>query len=288
MTNLLKYIYAKKETELFDIKEHYYSADKKFDLVKDVVSFANNTNNNDKYIAFGIIDNTWKVIGVKEEEIPQISNIEQLINQYVEPDLHIGLESCIIDDKNVIAIKIYGYNTNRPYIIKKTSINNGKSHVRCGEIYLRKGTINCIANRIDIDEIYAMKENLHISLKTDDIRINSVTDTMKSESYLSLDIQINNNTKEDYNIVKVRLRIKIGNEIIVLEECKETIGEISNKDRYFINKNRPLIIQQRSTCFRCINFRVQQNLIKKIKQIGINDIEILVNEGKDEKDYKLK
>lgn len=288
MTNLLEYIRAKKETELFDIKEHYYSADKKFDLVKDVVSFANNTNNNDKYIAFGIIDKTWEVIGVQEKDIPQISDIEQLLNQYVEPNLQISLESCNINNKIVIAIKIYGNNTNRPYIIKKTSTNNGKSCIRIGEIYLRKGTMNCIANRIDIDEIYALKDNIHISLKTDEIKFNSVIDAIKSESYLSLDIQFHNNTKENFNIVKARLKIKTGNEIIVLEDCKETIGQISSNDRYFINKNKSLIIQQRSSCFRCLNFRVKQDLIKKIKQTGINFIELLVNEGKDEKDYKLK
>lgn len=285
----MQYINAKKETELFDIKEHYYSTDKKFDLVKDVVSFANNSNNIDKYIAFGIIDKTWQVIGVKEEEIPQISDIEQLLNQYVEPNLQISLESCIIDNnKTVIAIKIHGENTNRPYIIKKTSTNCGKSYIRCGEIYLRKGTMNCIATRIDIDEIYALKDNFHISLKTDEIKLNRVIDTIKSESYLSLNIQIHNNTKEDYVIVKARLRIKMGNEIIVLEDCKETVGQISSDDRYFINKSKPLIIQQRSVCFRYFNFRVKQDIIKKIKQTDINSIEILVNEGKDEKDYELK
>lgn len=288
MTNLLKYINDKKETELFDIKEYYYSPDKKFDLVKDVVSFANNINNIDKYIAFGISDKTWQVIGVKEEEIPQISDIEQLLNQYVEPNLQISLESCIIDNKTVIAIKIHGGNTNRPYIIKKTSTNIGKSYIRCGEIYLRKGTMNCIANRIDIDEIYALKDNFHISLKTNEIKLNPVIDTIKTELYLSLNIQIHNNTKEDYNIVKARLRIKMGNEIIVLENCKETVGQISSNDRYFINKNKPLIIQQRSACFRYFNFRVKQDIIKKIKQIGINSIELLVNEGKYEKDYELK
>lgn len=288
MKDLLEYINAKKETEVFDIKEHYYLADKKFDLVKDVVSFANNTNNNDKYIAFGIKDGTWQVIGVKEEEIPQISDIEQLLNQYVEPNLVIGLESCTINNIIVRAIKISGDNTNRPYIIKKTSTNNGKSNIRCGEIYIRKGTMNCIANRLDIDEIYALKENLHVCFKTNGIKFNCVTDTTKSESYLSLDIQFHNNTKENYNIVKVRLRIKMDNKIIVLEDCKETVGQISSDDRYLINKSKPLIIQQKSACFRFLNFRIEQNLKNQINKLGIDSIEILINDGNDEKDYELK
>lgn len=288
MTNLLKYINAKKETEIFDIKEHYYSTDKKFDLVKDVVSFANNKNNNDKYIAFGIKDKTWQIIGVKENEFPQISDIEQLLNQYVEPNLQISLEFCVINNKTVIAIKIHGDNTNRPYIIKKTSPCVGKCFIRCGEIYLRKGTMNCIATRIDIDEFYAFKNNLYICLKTDEIKINNVIDTLKSENYLSLEIQFNNNLKANYCIQKIRLKIKIGNEIVVLDECKESIGTISNNDRFFINKNRPIIIQQSSTYIRYLNFRVDQNFINKIKKEGIKSIDILINDGKDEKDYKLK
>ena len=39
MTDLLEYINAKRETELFDIKEHYYSTDKKFDLIKDIDTY---------------------------------------------------------------------------------------------------------------------------------------------------------------------------------------------------------------------------------------------------------
>ena len=287
MTDLLEYINAKRETELFDIKEHYYSTDKKFDLIKDVSSFANNKNNSDKYIAFGIKDKTWRVIGVKESDIPQISDIEQLLNQYIEPNLQISLESCTLKNKTVIAIKIHGDNTNRPYIIKKTSPNNGKSCIRCGEIYLRKGTMNCIANRVDIDEIYALNNNLDVCLKTEDIKIKEVIGLLKSEKYLSLDVQFNNSLKENYNIQKIHLKIKINNEIVVLDECKESIGTISNSDRYFINKNRPLIIQQSSTCFRYLNFRVEQNFVNKIKQESIKSIEILINEGKDEKDYKL-
>lgn len=148
--------------------------------------------------------------------------------------------------------------------------------------------MNCIANRIDIDEIYALKENFHISLKGDEMKLNSVIDTIKSESYLSLDIQFHNNTKENYNIVKVRLRIKMDKEFVVLEDCKETIGQINSSDRYFINKNNPLIIPQKSTYFRFLNFRVNQDFIKKIKQLGVDSVEIVVNEGKDEKGYKLK
>lgn len=288
MTKLLEYICAKKETDVFDIKEHYYTADKKFDLIKDVVAFANNSNNSDKYIAFGIKDKDWQIVGVKEGDVPQISDIEQFLNQYIEPSLHVNLESCTINKKTIMAINILGNNTNRPYIIQKTSPNNGKSYIRSGEIYIRKGTINCIANRIDIDAIYALKDNLQIYLKDDDVKINFVTDTLKSEKYLSLDIQFNNNSKENYNIQKIRLRIKTGNEIVVLDECKESVGEISCNDCYFINKNKPLIIQQNSTCFRFLNFRVEQNFINKIREDNIQSIEVLINDGKNEKDYKLK
>ena len=45
MINLSVCINDKKETELLEIKEQYYSTDKKFDLIKDVAAFANNLNN---------------------------------------------------------------------------------------------------------------------------------------------------------------------------------------------------------------------------------------------------
>lgn len=49
-------IQNKQENEFVDFKQFYYHEDKKYDLIKDIVSFSNEVTSVDKYIVFGIIN----------------------------------------------------------------------------------------------------------------------------------------------------------------------------------------------------------------------------------------
>ena len=49
---IIDLIEGKRENEFVDYKEFYYDAEKNYDLIKDVVSFANETTSRDKFIVF--------------------------------------------------------------------------------------------------------------------------------------------------------------------------------------------------------------------------------------------
>ena len=51
---IVELIKRNKETDFVDFKEFFYNNEKKHDLIKDVVSFANNVNVKNKYIIFEI------------------------------------------------------------------------------------------------------------------------------------------------------------------------------------------------------------------------------------------
>ena len=52
--NIIAYINKQTENENFDVKRCYYHEKKKYDLIKDVLAFANSSSAGDKYIVFNI------------------------------------------------------------------------------------------------------------------------------------------------------------------------------------------------------------------------------------------
>ena len=61
---IIQLVLAQEENNQVDFKRCYYADDKKYDLIKDVVSFANNIKNHNKYIIFGIRNSTKEVEGL--------------------------------------------------------------------------------------------------------------------------------------------------------------------------------------------------------------------------------
>lgn len=61
---IIDLIVAHDENDQVDFKKEYYSKEKKYDLIKDIVSFANNTKPKDKYIVFGVENSSWIPTGV--------------------------------------------------------------------------------------------------------------------------------------------------------------------------------------------------------------------------------
>ena len=45
----------------------------KTEFIKDFISFANATSREDEYIIFGVCDDTREIVGIREKEIPDIS-----------------------------------------------------------------------------------------------------------------------------------------------------------------------------------------------------------------------
>lgn len=159
---ILKLINGNKETDFVDFKEYYYSNEKKHDLIKDVVSFANNVNVKNKYIIFGVVNSTGKIKGVQPESLPDVSDIIDFLRVYVEPFVEVELDSFEYQGVTIAYLTVLSSNTDRPYIIKKEYKKRSDIYLRQGEIYIRKGASNFIACRADLDKIYANKGTLEV------------------------------------------------------------------------------------------------------------------------------
>ena len=77
---IIEYINKKIETNVFDAKQSYYHSKKKFDLIKDVVAFANSSSVDDKYIVFNIDNTTFKLSNMDISSLPDVSEIDNLLN----------------------------------------------------------------------------------------------------------------------------------------------------------------------------------------------------------------
>lgn len=160
---IVELIKRNKETDFVDFKEFFYNNEKKHDLIKDVVSFANNVNVKNKYIIFGVVNSTGEIKGVQPKSLLDISDIIDFLRVYVEPFVEVELDSFEYQDVTIAYLTVLSSNTDRPYIIKKEYQKRNNIYLRQGEIYIRKGASNFIACRADLDEIYANKGTLEVS-----------------------------------------------------------------------------------------------------------------------------
>lgn len=188
---LIQYIESQHECEWLDFKEKFYIIKhNKEAFIKDIVSFANNLQAKDKYIILGVEDGNHSVCGIPPDTIPDISILENLLVEKVEPQITIFLGSFFIENKLIAFIKIPCSNKNQPYIIK-----NECGSVKQGDIYIRKGSINVKATRRDLDDIYTNRHQQYIIPYDDSIIIEPIyiKDSLVGDpTYGRLEIEIKN------------------------------------------------------------------------------------------------
>lgn len=283
MEELKKLLSLQRENECLDIKEKFYEKDKKYDLVKDICSFLNNSANKNKYIVFGIKDGTWKVVGVDGQCKIEISNIQQLLNQYIEPDIIIDVGELKTDGKTLVFIEINKDNFDRPYIIKKSASINNREIIREGQIYIRKGATNLIANRKDIDNMYNQK--LSFSIRIDEkINIIKILDQLKEKNYFSLNIDLINELEKDFVIESVCLKIETDKRIIFLDKAIASICIMSYKDKLVIDKTNPITIYAKSEINRYLNFFVSDDIMKILNEENLKNLKLIFNkQGRNER-----
>lgn len=84
------FIDEKQENEFIDFKLRTYGKDLvNSELVKDVVAFANGEAKGDKYIIFGVADETKEIVGISDDEKFEPSVIENSLDGRVEPRIRI-------------------------------------------------------------------------------------------------------------------------------------------------------------------------------------------------------
>ena len=288
MEELKRLLSFQRENEYLDIKKKFYEKDKKYDLVKDVCSFLNNCVDKDKYIVFGIKDDTWEVVGVDGQPKIEISNVQQLLNQYIEPNVMIDVGELKINGKTLAFIEIKKDNFDRPYIIKKSASISNREIIREGQIYIRKGATNLIANRKDIDNMYSQK--LSFSTRIDEnINIIKVLDQLKEKCYFSLNIDLVNELEKDYVVESVCLKIETDKRILFLDKAIASMYIMSYKDKLVIDKTNPITIYAKSEMNRYLNFFVSDDIIKILDEENLKDLKLIFNkQGRNERLFYIK
>ena len=114
----------------------------KEEFIESVVAFANGKGG---AILIGVDDKS-NVIGFNKDKIEE--HIINIIRSQCDPFIEPELQSVEIDDKPIIVVRI-NEGTNKPYTLR----NRG--------VYVRSGSTDRIASRIELDEFYK-KENNHI------------------------------------------------------------------------------------------------------------------------------
>lgn len=195
------------ETTYVDFKRDFYRSLKGTDFPKDICAFANLTSRSDRYIIFGVDDKTRQVVGVRPETIPTVDTMDNYLSNTVEPFVNIDVDSFEYKGKTVAYIKISKHNEDQPYVIKENCGVKGK--VEKGDIYLRKGTCNLKATRMDLDRMYKYRGSLDIKIYDDTITLKT-----GAKSYGTVYVDISNSKTAGVLIPQGQITLKCGREII--------------------------------------------------------------------------
>ena len=223
---IIDLIDAQAENDQVDFKKEYYSKEKKYDLIKDIVSFANNTKPKDKYIVFGIENSSWLPTGINPSSLPDISEINDLLHIYVEPFIDVEIGHFDYKGITIGFIRIPHNGLNRPYMISKEYSKNKVTSLRKGEIYIRKGASNFICERNDLDDIYFNRGSLNIDFYTTEIIISNIRITNKSYLMGQVRFVLQNNTPKTIVFDDVKVNIHCGSNL--LEHTTEFIDDQKN------------------------------------------------------------
>lgn len=278
---IINLIISQDENDQVNFKKEYYSKEKKYDLIKDIVSFANNIKPKDKYIVFGVENSTWNVLGIDRASLPDISEINNLLHSYVEPFIDVELGYLDYQGVTIGFIRIPHHDLNRPYVISKEYNKNKGVFLRKGEIYTRKGATNFIAERSDLDCIYHNKGTLDINLYTKELSFSNIR--INGNSYLTGQVRciIQNNTPKTIVIDSIHIFVHCGSNLI-----EHTVEFIDDQKSVFIKMPEslsqiPMQISSGDSLQKTVYFEISEiaaiNLNKKANELS--DVSVSIEIG---------
>ena len=267
-----------KESDIVDFKEIYYHEVKKYDLIKDIISFANNVAVENKYIIFGVSDNERKIIGVDLTTIPDISEINQLIKTYCDPFILIDIEKVQIDGKYIVSIIIKNSNRQQPYVIAKDFQSNNRIVLHEGDIYVRKSANNFRALRNDLEMIYKKRYFVELISLNKRVLFKPIEINRIKKKYCCVPLSIVNNTEHSFvfNSIKIKWLYNDSNvtsEVEFIDDDKEKFKEYPIR----IEK-KPYALGARSQDIKVLYFSVSDgfcDIIKK-KQDGQQKLKLQI------------
>lgn len=151
LDDLLKY---ENEHTMLDFKAIEYKKDKFTELLKDVMSMANNQSKGDGRIVFGVkvkSNGHRDFIGLDSENMTDAATYQQLVEENIEPSMEIEYNPYRYKDVKLGILKIKSCN-NPPYMMKKDY-----GALTKGDSFIRIGTHTRRLTRTDFDKIQESK-----------------------------------------------------------------------------------------------------------------------------------
>lgn len=285
---IIEYINKKIETNVFDAKQSYYHSKKKFDLIKDVVAFANSSSVDDKYIVFNIDNTTFKLSNMDISSLPDVSEIDNLLNEYCEPKIDVELNKFNYNGGQIAYLKVCSSNLDFPYMIKKNFEFNGKIKLSQGQIYIRRGATNSIANRSDLDILINKRVSRVTKIESQSIEPRRIVVDNKSVLMYSSSFIFRNSANVNYLIKSAKIILKTPENIFSIK-----VAFIGNSDILtFVSKefldNKSFNIDANSTIEKSAFFEItkeckdilmkhQDKITGELILADVNDVEVISN-----------
>lgn len=211
-SRVIELIEARRETGIIDFKRDFYKRLEGSDFPKDIAAFANIDTDEDRFIIFGVEDKTREVYGIDPLLFPSTDTLDNYIEKTLDPFVTIESDIFKYKGKAVGYIKICATNDNPPYMIKKTC--GPKMKLEKGDIFIRKGTCNQKAGRMDIDAMYARNGDCTVRFFDNFITVNG-NGCENAEFTASLRVELENGKHRSVLISGGRIRISSGKRYVI-------------------------------------------------------------------------
>ncbi|WP_043110748.1 ATP-binding protein [Paenibacillus pasadenensis] len=201
---VLMLIDSKREDDYWDFKVKYHS--NSANLLHDIICMANNRVDRDAYIIFGVVDGTYEVVGVKDDENRRTQQhmIDFLKDKKFVSGIRprVEVRNFIISGLEVDVLVIKN-STDTPYYLTEDYKDQGRI-VRANHIYTRVGDTNTDINRsADINNVeYLWKKRFLLTRSP----LEQVLKRLENKS------EWKNGEGGYYNCIKPEFTITINNE----------------------------------------------------------------------------
>ena len=254
------------EDDTVDFKRQYYHDAKKHDLIKDLISFANASSLEEKYIIIGVDDQSRDILGVSENAIPDISNINQIIRTYCDPFVDIELEQFVVNDKRIAAIVIKNTNLQKPYVVSKDYSYKDKVYLHAGDIFVRKSANNFRALRCDIEEIYKTRLVVEVIPCDNKVEIGLIEFAKVKQEFVRVPIRLINSTDNTFVFSKATIRwmypdSNTGSSVLYIDDDRKQFKQLLTP----IEKT-PFVLLAKTQTQKVMYAKVSEGFCKVIRQ----------------------
>lgn len=220
--------------------------------------------------------------------LPDVSEIENLLNEYCEPKIDIELNKFNYNGGQVAYLKVCSSNLDFPYMIKKNFELDGRIKLNQGQIYIRHGATNSIANRSDLDMLINMRISRVIKIESQSIEQKQIVVDNRAVLMYSSSFIFRNSANTNYLIKSAKINLKTPENIFSIK-----VVFISNSDilaftsKEFLD-NKLFNIDANSTIEKSAFFEITKeckDILMKHKDkitgeliiVDVNNVEVISN-----------